>query len=73
MPVKRVDEVGGVECDICELIIKEAEQLFLQNSTEVCLFVFNWVCLFVCLCYHSKRSKKRLKNFVKNCHYIKTQ
>ena len=33
-------DVGGVECDICELVVKVAEQYALQNSTEVHMFLF---------------------------------
>ena len=49
--MKKVDKVGGVECDLCEAIVKVVEMYALQNSTEVCLlFIINlyFMCLFIC-------------------------
>ena len=39
MPPKEVAKVEGVECDICELVVKVVEQYAEENSTEVCLFI----------------------------------
>ena len=48
MPPKEVDKVGGVECDLCEAIVKVVESYAEENSTEVCLFIV-LLLLFVCL------------------------
>ena len=55
MPPKEVDKVGGVECDICELVVKVVEQYAVDNSTEVCLFIV----LFLLFVYLSQAEVKQ--------------
>ena len=60
MPPKEVDKVEGVQCDICELVVKVVEQYAVENSTEVCLFIV----LFLLFVYLSQAEvKQELEEF----------